>query len=87
MLDSLYIKNFRVFKQLEIEKLGQVNLIVGKNNSGKSCLLEALYIYAKNASPRILNEKLVRSRMRRVTISIVPDYDKLLDELSMEHGK
>jgi len=56
MLDSLYIKNFRLFKALEIERLGRVNLIVGKNNSGKSCLLEALYIYAKNASPRILYE-------------------------------
>lgn len=51
MLDSLYIKNFRLFKELKIERLEQVNLFVGKNNSGKTCLLEALYIYAKNASP------------------------------------
>jgi predicted ATPase len=50
MLNSLYIKNFRLFKELKIEHLGQVNLFVGKNNSGKTCLLEALYLYAKNAS-------------------------------------
>jgi AAA15 family ATPase/GTPase len=56
MLESLYIKNFRLFKELELERLGRVNLIVGKNNAGKSGLLEALYIYAKNASPRILYE-------------------------------
>lgn len=50
MLDSLSIKNFRLFKELTIERLGRVNLIVGKNNSGKTGLLEALLIYASNAS-------------------------------------
>lgn len=56
ILDSLYIKNFRLFKELKIERLGRVNLFVGKNNSGKTCLLEALYLYAKNASPDSLNQ-------------------------------
>ena len=39
VLDSLEIKNFRAFKHLRIEKLGRVNLIVGKNNVGKSSVL------------------------------------------------
>jgi len=56
MLDSLYIKKFRLFKELKIEQLGRVNLIIGRNNSGKTCLLEALHLYAKNASPRTLYE-------------------------------
>ncbi len=56
MLDSLYIKNFRLFKELQVERLGRVNLIVGKNNSGKNCLLEALWIYAANAEPVVLKE-------------------------------
>ena len=38
MLPDLLIAGFRAFKHLEIEKLGRVNLITGKNNSGKSCL-------------------------------------------------
>ena len=46
VLDSLEIKNFRAFKHLRIEKLGRVNLIVGKNNVGKSSVLEALWLYA-----------------------------------------
>lgn len=56
MLDSLCIKNFRLFKKLEIEKLSRVNLIVGKNNSGKSCFLEAVRIYLSDASVRVLLE-------------------------------
>lgn len=46
MLDSLHIKNFRCFEDLTIPELGRVNLIVGKNNSGKSTLLEAVNILA-----------------------------------------
>ena len=56
MLDSLFVKNFRLFKKLEIERLSRVNLIVGKNNSGKSCFLEAVRVYMSNASPNVLFE-------------------------------
>ena len=50
ILDSLEINNFRAFRHLLIERLGRVNLIVGKNNIGKSCLLEALRLYASCGS-------------------------------------
>ncbi len=46
LLDSLEIKGYRCFEHLTIGKLGRVNLIVGKNNVGKTALLEALWIYA-----------------------------------------
>jgi AAA15 family ATPase/GTPase len=42
MLKSLVIKNYRGLEDFQVEKLGRVNLIVGKNNSGKSTVLEAL---------------------------------------------
>ncbi|MGA2987383.1 MAG: AAA family ATPase [Terriglobia bacterium] len=54
MLDSFLIRNFRLFEDLQIDHLSQVNLFVGKNNSGKSCLLEALQIYAGNARLNVL---------------------------------
>ncbi len=47
LLDSLEIKGYRCFEHLTIEKLGRVNLIVGKNNVGKTALIEALWIYAR----------------------------------------
>ncbi len=46
MLDSLDIKNYRNLKELRINSLGRVNLITGKNNTGKSTILEAIAIYA-----------------------------------------
>lgn len=54
-LNSLHIKNFRLLEDLQIPQLGRVNLIVGKNNSGKSTVLEALRVYAHVAYPRLLN--------------------------------
>ena len=47
-MESLHIKNFKNFKELTIDKLRKVNLIVGKNNVGKSSLLEAISIYITN---------------------------------------
>lgn len=54
MLNSLEIKNFRALEDFKVAKLGRVNLIVGKNNSGKSTVLEALRIYAGNAQRELL---------------------------------
>jgi len=54
ILNSLEVRRFRAFEHLSIEKLGRVNLIVGKNNVGKSCLLEALQLYASRAHPTFI---------------------------------
>lgn len=59
MLNNLHIKNFRMLEDLEIPKLGRVNLIVGKNNSGKSTVLEALRIYKGGANPSLLRDILI----------------------------
>jgi len=56
MLNSLEIKNFRILEDFSVSKLGRVNLIVGKNNSGKSTVLEALRIYAGNAQRELLEQ-------------------------------
>ena len=60
MLTCFDIKNFRLFKELNIPKLSRVNLFVGKNNSGKTALLESLHIYIGNGTPEILLSSLER---------------------------
>jgi hypothetical protein len=42
VIESLEIKGFRCFEHLRVPGLTRVNLIVGKNNSGKTSLLEAV---------------------------------------------
>jgi hypothetical protein len=42
MLRSLEIQNFKGIKEGKLEDLAQVNVLVGRNNSGKSTILDAL---------------------------------------------
>jgi AAA15 family ATPase/GTPase len=46
MLTSFTVKNFRLFDDLTVESLSRINLIAGKNNVGKTSLLEAMWIYS-----------------------------------------
>jgi len=58
MLNSLYIKNYRILKELRLDSLDQVNLITGKNNTGKSSFLEAIAIYASKANFNFIGDLL-----------------------------
>lgn len=53
-IQSLTIERFRALRKLEIDGLGRVNLITGRNNTGKSSVLEALRILASYASPSVI---------------------------------
>jgi AAA15 family ATPase/GTPase len=44
MIDSLHIKNFRGFRDLSLSGLRSINIVVGKNASGKTALLEAIRV-------------------------------------------
>ena len=44
MLSELEIRKFRTFKELYVRDLSRVNLFVGRNNSGKTTILEAAEI-------------------------------------------
>lgn len=44
---SLNIKQYRKITNLSISKLRQINIFVGQNNSGKTSLLEAIYLLAQ----------------------------------------
>lgn len=58
MLRDLTIKNYRCFKDFSIDGLARVNLIVGKNNSGKTSFLEAVYLLVNQQNPFSLLELL-----------------------------
>ncbi|HET7462737.1 MAG TPA: AAA family ATPase [Longimicrobium sp.] len=60
-LPSLEIEGYRAIRHLRIAKLGQVNLFVGKNNVGKTSLLEAIRLYVSR-SPWITLAELIRER-------------------------
>lgn len=47
------IRNFKLFRELDIGEFQRVNLITGRNNSGKTAVLEALFIHSGAANIRL----------------------------------
>lgn len=54
MYSSLSIKNFRGIESLQLDKLQSINLLVGKNNVGKSTVLEAAFLLSGVGRPEVL---------------------------------
>ncbi len=59
MITQLEIKNFRGFSEYKIEDVGQVNLLVGTNNCGKTSVLEALHLLKRRGSEHSLSAVLL----------------------------
>ena len=51
---ELTISNYRGIEHLHLANLGRITLVTGKNNSGKTTLLEAIRLHADRASPQTL---------------------------------
>ena len=69
MYHSFSIKNFRCFDDLTLEGLGRINLIGGRNNIGKTAVLEALWLHHGSANPDLA----VRLDAFRGLEQVVPD--------------
>jgi len=50
-IDEFTIHRFRGLREAKFEKLGQINLLVGGNNSGKTSVLEALSVFCDPFNP------------------------------------
>ncbi len=79
-ISKLNIERFRALKQVKIDGLGRVNLITGRNNTGKSSVLEALRILASDASPSVIYDIL---RFREEDIGDTDDTARSSDDGGM----
>ena len=50
-INSLHIGSFRGLRDVKLDQLADVNIFVGRNNSGKTTLLESLAVLANARSP------------------------------------
>lgn len=60
-LSSFVVSGYRAIQHLELPELGRVNVFVGKNNVGKTALLEAIRLY-RSTNPRAVIRTLIRER-------------------------
>ena len=82
-LPDLVIKGFRGIEDLEVSRLGRVNLISGRNGVGKTSLLDAVRVYASRGHYSVLSD-ILRTREELVaTIDqegdeiFTPDWESL----------
>jgi hypothetical protein len=81
MYQSLQIERFRGLSFLEIDKLSRVNLVVGKNNAGKTSILEAIEIMALGGRP----VSLLRSPSRRGEVPSEASDSRMQTEYDIRH--
>lgn len=72
MIQSVTFQNFRGFKHLELPDLAPITLLSGKNNAGKSTVLEGLFLFGGHGDPKCF-EKISSFR----SLPLIPDFDIL----------
>lgn len=80
LLENIRIKGFRGFDNFEVNGFNQINLLIGKNNSGKSSLLEAIFLLIGMSNP-ILPENV--NRLRGLNIKKADDFKFLFHKLKL----
>lgn len=67
MYKNIKIRNFRCYEDIEISDFKRINLFVGKNNIGKTSLLEALYLLCARNNPE---QVMIINQIRGLLIDI-----------------
>jgi predicted ATPase len=83
MISSLQIHGYRGLLDFEMSGLKRVNLLVGRNNSGKTSVLEGVYLLATRGDPNTLWQVLWR-RGERLSGSVDRTRDRAPD-LDVSH--
>ena len=72
MIESFKIKGFKLFEDLFLQRLNLITLIGGKNNTGKTTVLEAFFIFHDSINPEA---PLYHLSLRGLgSISLKPDF-------------
>lgn len=78
MFHNIEINRFRGIKYSKIEGLKQINLFFGKNNCGKSSLLDAFFLISGISNPKLpLNVNIIRNYRRLESSDMKLDFYSL----------
>jgi AAA15 family ATPase/GTPase len=75
--DSLFIEQYKIFKDFKIEKLNRINIFAGFNNTGKTTLLEAIYLLTKqNNIEAYFKYVKLKNKLTQLDINYMKEYFK-----------
>lgn len=75
---TISIAHFRGIEHVELQGLKQINLIVGKNNSGKTSVLEAFFLLAGMSDPRLA---IAINQFRDLSLTTDSDFKYIFNKL------
>src|ERR1700722_20243656 len=83
MIDSFTIRNFRSFRDVTVDKCKRVNVLVGENGSGKTALLEGLFLAAGVTPELVLRTRGWRGAAQQIQIQATAEdiHDALWSDL------
>lgn len=83
-LPDLHISGFRGIQSLDVNRLGRVTLIAGKNGVGKTTLLDAVRVYASRGNFNLIAD-ILRAREELIALvdedgkeAVTPDFESLI---------
>lgn len=83
LLRGLAIKNYRSLEDVELESVGQINVLIGRNNTGKSAVFGALQLLGQFLTEDTRDEEWERvlyrldaSRALEMQITFEPDFEQ-----------
>jgi len=82
-LKSIEINKFRGLDNLVINDFSRINLFVGKNNSGKSSILESIFLLVGMSNPNIPGKV---NQMRGLNIKTADDFKYLFNKLNFNNN-
>ena len=92
---KVHIKNYRAFKDFDLEFSPGINIIVGNNDAGKSTLLEAINLaltarlhggpISSELSPYLFNQETTQQYVRDLREGKRPSAPEIVIELYLDH--
>lgn len=86
-LPSLSIRGFRGINRLDIERLGRVTLLAGRNGVGKTTVLEAVELLAARGDPPVLADIVLRHEEHRLFTDSQGEARELPEYESLFYGR
>jgi len=86
--NSLYIEQYKIFKDFKIDKLNRINIFAGFNNTGKTTLLEAVYLLTKqNNLEAYFQYVKLKNKLSKLQITFMKEYFKQDIKISGEFNE
>ncbi|MDA3894001.1 MAG: AAA family ATPase [Salinivirgaceae bacterium] len=81
-LNNITIRNFRGFENIKVDGFNQINLFIGRNNSGKTTILESIFLLIGMSNPA-LPENI--NRLRGLNIKDANEFKYLFHKLKFSN--